>query len=161
MDALRFEDGAIEGPVVAAAGRPLLEHHLGVGLGVAGRPAVDPGQVGQGAGVAAPSGGQTEMLYHVTRDRGTARPRVEPRAPPRDPGEVRKVARPLPARAAASRFALQASRPETTAVKRPETAAVKEEGEKPARSGVPGSPGSRERRTTARIPTGDTPVTPA
>ena len=47
---------------MAAAGRPLLEDDLGVGLGVVGRPAVDLGQVGQRRGVATPFRRQAEVL---------------------------------------------------------------------------------------------------
>jgi len=62
VDALLLEDGAVERPVVAAAGGPLLEDDFGVGVGVGGRPAVDPGEVGQRGGVAAPLRRQAEVL---------------------------------------------------------------------------------------------------
>ena len=51
--------------VEAAAGRPLLEDDFGVGLGVGGRPAVDPGEVGEGLGPSSPFGGEAEVFDFV------------------------------------------------------------------------------------------------
>ena len=49
----------------AVAGGPLLEDDFGVGLGVAGRPAVDFGEMGQGGGLPSPFRRQAEMLDFV------------------------------------------------------------------------------------------------
>src|SRR5581483_6925263 len=53
---------AVEDPLVAATGRPLLEGRFDVHLGVGHRPAVDTGEVGEGGAAAAPHPGQAQVL---------------------------------------------------------------------------------------------------